>query len=635
MECNPHHDHVRAHAQTPDWLCDYCNQAAFRSYEEAVQHEAVCSKRPRSNSSSNNTSSGVVVPATHNAHYQLQQLDHSNHGDIVTVDAGVGADHPADTVTVITTSGVVTDDSSSKKQDQSSSSSRMIVTHHTQRQSAIVSNNNTATANTATTSAYLHNRRYLLGITDDRHWLSDLLCLIRENLEVFSATTKDIAERSKKGGMKTPIQPGRMGLRCIHCAHLPSSYRAKGAVSYPHSIRIVHQSVRNWQRYHFDACHEIPSKVRQRYAALRSVRAHSGNASLQYWIDSAKSLGMVDTDHGIFFQNEPVSFQDLLAMQCSKNLDDLGSSEAEASGSGSGGGSDAVALYPQQQQKQELVVHERKKNAIPVSSSSSKEQSQKQQQQLEKSAIEKDIVMHSVVSSNLVLAAEEETTIMSSTSTPRVAPTAHDNDHDLVVEDDRHEIPDFLYLLMTQQKRCTYNDQDDRNGKRKLREVGFPGVECRHCIENAGAGRYFPQSVALLANSNNPFNCTHSHVIKCRKCPKAIKDALAEAHKSYAEQSSKLKPDWKVRFFDKVWRRIHGDEASTSAVCDDIDVRGDEENKVEAMNEEDVAALALSSLANCSAIKRSGESGEVVCNPSSFSQMRSNKLPMKKRKHLE
>jgi len=343
---------------------------------------------------------------------------------------------------------------------------------------------------------------------------------------------------------------------------------------------------------------------------LRSVRAHSGNASLQYWIDSAKSLGLVDTDHGIFFQNEPVSFQNLLAMQCSKNLDDRNNSEAAPSGIGNSG-YDAVASYPQQ----DVVVGE----------------SRKQQREKKSTTISKDIVVvHSVVSSNSVLA-EEDTTIMSSSTS--VAPT-HNDDHDLVSEDDRHEIPDFLYLLMAQQKRCTYNNQD-RNGKHKFREVGFPGIECRHCMGNAGTGRYFPQSVALLASNNNPFNCTHSHVMKCRRCPKAIKDALAEAHKSYVEQSSKLKPDWKMEFFDKMWRRIHGDEASTSAVCDDIDICGDEEDKAGALNEEDVAALALSSLANCSAIKRSGESGELVCSPSSFSQMRSNKLPMKKRKHLE
>lgn len=533
-----------------EWLCDYCNQAVFSSYEDAAKHEEVCKNN---------------CPQNKKFKLQLQQSSNSSHND-----NNNNIKKPNDAVALL------------PPKDPNTSTQASL---------------DPTTLPTRSNNMYLHNRRYLLGISDDCHWLSDLLCLIRENLEVFSATNQDISERSKKGGMKTPIQPGRMGLRCIHCAHLPSSYRAKGAVSYPHSIRIVHQSVRNWQRYHFDACNEIPQKVRQRYAALRSVRAHSGNASLQYWIDSAKSLGMMDTDHGIFFTNEPVPFQSLLAQQCSKKLDARGES---------------VLLKEQEGQK-------KKKSSMDANVAAITILDKKEEDYGDESKEEKPTVVDVVKSTN------EEKPLPLNKTTVLV-------DNDVVLEEDGSEIPDFLYLLLGQQKRCVYTDQDrNNNGKRKFRKDGYHGVECRHCMEHGG--RYFPLTVATLANNNNPSNCTHSHVMKCRRCPKSIQDALAKAHNLFLEQSNELRPSWKKEFFDKVWKRIHGEEASTREI-----VEGDNKQVKEALNEQEddcnVAALALSSLANCSAIKRTVESESVETSPS-FSQMRSNKLPMKKRKLLD
>jgi hypothetical protein len=104
---------------------------------------------------------------------------------------------------------------------------------------------------------------------DDESCLSELVCLLRAQLEVFAATSADVSERSSRktgkqaavvsgggggggGGVPVnspvPITPGRVGIRCKHCAHLPRSAKAKGAVSYPNSIRIMNQTVRNWQR---------------------------------------------------------------------------------------------------------------------------------------------------------------------------------------------------------------------------------------------------------------------------------------------------------------------------------------------------------------------------------------------------
>ena len=375
-------------------------------------------------------------------------------------------------------------------------------------------------------------RKLLLATKEDKHWLSDLVCLIRENIEVFAATPEDVAARSRRGGIKKPIDCGRVGIRCIHCAHLPHEHKAKGAVSYPNSIRIVHQAVRNWQRYHFDACSKIPASVKKAYTALKSTRSHSGNASLKYWIDSTKRLGLIDTnaDDGIRFAP--------------------GRNPAE----------ELVILSPP-------LIHERE------------------------------------ILSKICDDYSGGPPYLSSTAS-EIDRTKDDMNYDqpsLVTPADKHLITDFLYELLDQQQACKYKIVD-RNGKRKYRELGFPGVECKHCARNAGAGRYFPLVVTTLANNNNPFNCTHSHMMKCRRCPQEVKNKLAQLQLMHAEQSTALPVGWKKSFFDKLWCKLHGSNKSASK--DSLERRTTElkiQNssslaKVEKFDDEmDSAALALSS----------------------------------------
>eukprot|EP00984_Skeletonema_dohrnii_P034269 scaffold33512_cov113-Skeletonema_dohrnii-CCMP3373.AAC.10 len=72
--------------------------------------------------------------------------------------------------------------------------------------------------------------RVSLAVAQDKDWLSDLDCFIREQVEVFCANSSDVS----KAVEYVPVSPGQVGLRCIHCAK--SDEGAKGdAVLYPHS----------------------------------------------------------------------------------------------------------------------------------------------------------------------------------------------------------------------------------------------------------------------------------------------------------------------------------------------------------------------------------------------------------------
>ena len=130
-----------------------------------------------------------------------------------------------------------------------------------------------ATSNSTTTIAAnstcdVGGRHLPLSSPSDENYLSPLVCLIRAQIEIFSATEADMQARAALGGIVQTICPGRVGIRCIHCWDRPPKERANGAVSYPASIRVLTQGVRNCQRYHWKICPFIPTTTREEFQRL-------------------------------------------------------------------------------------------------------------------------------------------------------------------------------------------------------------------------------------------------------------------------------------------------------------------------------------------------------------------------------
>ena len=88
----------------------------------------------------------------------------------------------------------------------------------------------------------------LMSQAEDTSWLTPYLCLLRSQLEVFSATEEEIAAKLSTGGNKIAPIPGQVGIRCVHCKTLDYKQRAKSSESFPSCIKNVHQAVRNYQR---------------------------------------------------------------------------------------------------------------------------------------------------------------------------------------------------------------------------------------------------------------------------------------------------------------------------------------------------------------------------------------------------
>ena len=146
----------------------------------------------------------------------------------------------------------------------------------------------------------------LLARDQDELALSRLHVFVRNQIEVFTATPAELAQPAP--GRKQPIQLHQVGLRCIHCRHLPNRKRVKRAVCYPSSLGRVYHSVSDMKFDHFSKCRELPADLRAVFETLKTEGRKSNekknksafSSTAQYYHDSALQMGMVNGSGGIF-----------------------------------------------------------------------------------------------------------------------------------------------------------------------------------------------------------------------------------------------------------------------------------------------------------------------------------------------
>lgn len=137
-----------------------------------------------------------------------------------------------------------------------------------------------------------------LAIDEDKEWISDIDCFIRENVEVFCAKVCDVEKAQSE--RKYPITVGQVGVRCLHCAAVKEvgEIPQGTAVSYPHSVSGIYESVREFQRIHMESC---PSMPKERKNKLDSLKGPGSLSSVlrRYYVMAAQALGLHDTNDGI------------------------------------------------------------------------------------------------------------------------------------------------------------------------------------------------------------------------------------------------------------------------------------------------------------------------------------------------
>ena len=294
--------------------------------------------------------------------------------------------------------------------------------------------------------------KLVLALPEDKMALSPLRCFLRENVYAFSATEEDIAVRTPT---TFSVSVGQVGIGCIHCNFLPAKERSNRAVCFPFSIGRIYQSVADIQRFHFSECKNVPEVMREKFQLLQSAssKGSKGLATRQYWVSSAKKVGLVDTPKGIRFNRDP---------------------------------------------------------SIPATP-----------------AISLDILAQ--VASNV-------TTV----------------NRPLVLPEDKICIADFLFSVMAQLQACRFTEAD-RN-KRRLKDVGCIGVECKHCAGQVESRKFFWSSVSAVESN---FVSVHTHMMECKHAPDELKTHLSNLKQMRKEQTSRLKNGSQKAFFHRVWNRLH------------------------------------------------------------------------------
>lgn len=302
-----------------------------------------------------------------------------------------------------------------------------------------------------------------LSLPEDKNSLSPLRCFLREQVIAFSASEEDIAVRTPT---TFSVKVGQVGIACIHCFNQPAKTRLNRAVCFPFSIARIYQSVADIQRFHLGECKMIPPEVKQKFEEFQnsSTKGSKGLATRQYWVTSAKKIGMVDTEKGIRFSRDP---------------------------------------------------------NIP-----------------EEKAVSLDILA-------------------------QVASHANSVNRPLVVPEDRPLIAEFLYVVMEQLQACRFTEAD-RN-KRRLKNIGCIGVECKHCAGQVDSRKFFWSSVSAVESN---FVSVHTHMMECRCIPDEMKERLSELKKLRKEQTFALKSGSQKAFFSRVWERLHAHEQAAVAAAE-------------------------------------------------------------------
>lgn len=310
------------------WACDYCNVATFLSYEEACAHEEVCARQHAAEEERNRHLSAYGPP--HLGHHHgpppqqqgnLGVLYHASQ-EVVTPPTPHRSSHPSAGSNRWGSRGPPLpvlphehgyyrqgyydqreDPAYYGRHDQYYAPPPPQYAYGYPPHQPPYGGHHQPTYPRPPSHADRHQKRMLLAMPTDSDSLSDRQCFVRgEMCEIFAATEKDVAARHSKGAQKLVV--GQVGIRCLHCAHLRPRDRAERAVCYPSSISRIYQTVADMQRFHFEQCSQIPKRVQDIYKSLKTTRPRGVGSPQAYWVQSAKSLGLVDTGNGIRFDTD-------------------------------------------------------------------------------------------------------------------------------------------------------------------------------------------------------------------------------------------------------------------------------------------------------------------------------------------
>jgi hypothetical protein len=476
------------------WICQVCQSKAFVSQDEALAHEAICQEVGHSLPMQYSNDMGIGLGMGMGRNFSMGfGMDTSQRG------MGMGLTTMIDN----SSRGVV-----SLGMDSSRGGSTMDFDRSRNMSlgmdsaSSNYTNYGGLTMSTGPTNNFI--QPVPLAMPSDKDWLTPLHCFVRLHcVEVFTATKGDVATPSK--GKRKAIQVGQVGIRCPHCSGTTvQKSRERGSVYYPTSISSIYNATMNLLQRHLHNCPAVPDEIMRRYETLKADDARSGT-SKRYWIESALSLGLVDTPQGIRHSALPHP---------------------------------PLPTLTRQQETTGQDVARRASDEYFGNSSNLVKRDSNDEGQTGNDGTDND---GNTVDANSIHQAN------ASDATCTIP---------LVLETDKPYATDFSYQLMDQMQPCVFTEAD-RLGKRKGLPPGFPGLACRHCFGGYGSGRFFPSTIKTLSDTSKTLNVLHNHMMRCRKCPSDVKESLEKLRVSHDEERSKMKFGSQKAFFGRIWERLH------------------------------------------------------------------------------
>jgi hypothetical protein len=460
------------------WICQVCKKRAFASRQEATNHELICAESRESRIMDHRQ--------TQFQQAHVEQMKYHNVGNRSIPNSSQLNHQQASTMPLFTAQDML------DTNDERSFS----VLHHP----------------------------LPLAMSSDKEWLTPLHCFVRKHcVEVFCASSQDVSTPSK--GKRKPIQIGQVGIRCPHCqtSSAGAVMRERGSVYYPTTISSIYNATMNLLQRHLHACPSFPDDLKGRYKALKADDARSGT-SKKYWIESALSLGLVDTENGIRFSTRrppplprPNRQHQSAAVAGGLVDSDLNDSSNIFTSNATNRNDDGIGI----DSNMGVTFDDVDENG---STSYNGERID-------------------------ALRTEFDSKTISSVSS-------------LVTLEDKPYATAFSFELLSQMQPCVFTEAD-RLGKRKGLPTGFAGLACRHCFGGYGSGRFFPSSIKTLSDTSKTLNVLYNHMLRCRKCPLDVKESLQKFKIHHDDERAKMKFGSQKAFFAKIWSRLHDRDNSS------------------------------------------------------------------------
>jgi hypothetical protein len=485
-----------------EWfVCTICNSKAFSNREEALAHETIC------------------IQSLEGAYRRISGLN-IRRSSLDLLGALAGASSP---------------NALGSNPDRLRQQLRDV--EHGRRNSDPTSENQLATLSNSHFT--MMESPLPLAMTADKDWLTPLHCFVRRHcVEVFTASDDDVATPSK--GKRKPIHVGQVGIRCPHCRSTlddSTKSRERGSVYYPTTIASIYNATMNLLQRHLHSCSAVPETIMRRYESLKADDARSGT-SKKYWVESALSLGLVDTPNGIRFSAfRPPPLPTLTSQQRSS-----GNFSAARGNDDDFFNSSSNALADLSQRDSSHDDSQRSDDDdLPASSGKESDTEKIGISGRSKGEDEGSGAFAANSGGDVDIPFTEQSL---TTSAPLVMP-----------EDEPYSTA-FSFHLLSQMQPCVFTEAD-RLGKRKGLPPGFPGLACRHCFGGYGSGRFFPSSIKTLSDTSKTLNVLHNHMMRCRKCPAEVRDTLDGLRREHDEERAKMKFGSQKAFFAKIWDRLH------------------------------------------------------------------------------